>query len=246
VADEYNVFSDNVFQINGTNANMFIFCNHQSCDLYGDFGNPTRNHLIERNLFTLVGDSSLGTFVQMRGGNLTIRNNLFDLSGGGVGNLGTLGLQAATEGGTPVNYDNHHYYNNSFIRTGSSLQFSPCALTGGGTGHRCSNNLFYTPGTAANQIMLPSSPNITSSGNMRFGAEYSVNPFALAYPGQGNVTPLHFVPAASSPVVNQGVALGARISDFFGVVRPQGSGWDVGGVELDTTVPGAPSGLRIQ
>lgn len=265
VPTEHNVFSDNIFEVRGKNSNWFIFCNHHECTVAGnpadDRGNPTRNHIFERNFFYIsanppAANNSNGNnnrIFNFQGSDVTIRNNIFELTGMVSESIFNISLPGGGEPQSePISYVNHQVYNNTIVwNSQGSSDLTICGSTAAQAGSRCQNNLVYTNApNPSSQITVSTWSGAIVSGNLRAGVEYNGNPFNLPYPGQGagNVSAFHL--NASSPALNTGTTIPSiRMLDYSATGR---SGvWDVGAFEgsggvTDVTAPAAPSALRIR
>ncbi|GEM_PF-4161335 len=244
IPDEYNVFSDNIFSIYNGGSNWMIFCNNNECDSGGGAGSPTRDHIVERNRYFVRNTVNPGTpfqrIIDIRGNNITIRNNIFDITnavipwGVTVANIQTLG---ATENGQTANHDNIQVYNNTIVKNdnGTSITLLNNPFSGA-TGHRVENNLIYSPGTS---VSLSNGSNITTNGNLIYGTNYTTYPFSSPYSSPASMFGSSFAPLSNAPSVDAGVFVPTRI-DYAKNNRPQGTAFDVGAFEYGSG--GGPTG----
>lgn len=101
----------------------------------------------------------------------------------------------------------------------------------------------------------------TYSNNLWFSSNNAALPLPSWDLNALNADPLFTDPASgnfnlrpASPAINYGMSIGSVERDFFGVLRPQGSGCDIGAIEYtdgskipaDTTPPGPPEGIIIK
>jgi hypothetical protein len=121
------------------------------------------------------------------------------------------------------------------------------------------NNTIYDNAQEAISIIYPSSQNLeiknnifwgngSNSVNNKAGISFSQSNNLTSDPKFANVTSGDFRLQSGSPAIDKGVAIGAVTTDFDGVKRPQGLGYDIGAFEFrGTTVetPATPSNLQV-
>lgn len=172
------VFRRNLFVSHGNSFAPFLrVCRDQGCNAPGPTG-PTsmENILIENNHMRYdrpaIRTPNFG-LVTIQAGEVTVRNNTFDLRGqGSTGNSAVL-CNVIDEPNGGGSYDNVHCFNNT-IYSGdpTDMGVTLCNATVG-TGHRCANNLVYLPNSS--RTSNPVNGNWQSGGNV-----YATSsPFAL-------------------------------------------------------------------
>jgi hypothetical protein len=153
---------------------------------------------------------------------------------------------------------NAYIYNNTFYKTGAVT--TPIVNTTN-YGHAILvNNIFYA-GSGQTFIYNDSGTTATSTNDLYYSeASYSIPSFATNYksgePGFVNKGGGNFHLSSSSIAIDAGSsAVNSLVTtDYDGISRPQGSGYDIGAFEYNTgtpppppdlTPPAAPTGLRI-
>jgi hypothetical protein len=164
---------------------------------------------------------------------------------------------------------NNQFYNNTIYTSAFGFH-----ILSGGTNNIIKNNIVQYTGSGgfycyqdqnasyaantedANIFYRADGGNVVNSG----GSSYSASQLA-GYRNAANPNGAHTLFSdpllnsvltilSNSPAKDEGVNLSAIFtSDYAGVVRPAGAGWDIGAYEYvsaDTTPPAPPAGLRIR
>jgi hypothetical protein len=173
-----------------------------------------RNVIVERNWF--VPHPSQQAALMVWAQDVTVRNNLFNLTGA----LERNGMVVEHRGGEPLPA-NVHAYNNTFY-SNSLGGFFPIQFVVG-SGMVAKNNLGYAP-LSLSRSMVSGSATIESNTS---NAGILLSPGFL---GLAPVAPLDFLLGALSPAINAGAVVPV-FSDFFRHDRPQGGAIDLGATE---------------
>ncbi len=236
---EFVIVSDNVLAQD--NAAMVIrTCQSNDCldDLRArDF----QDVIFERNFFHYSDGGQQGPMPYafwVQGGDITIRDNIFDLQGiegGNTSNPERLAEQVANLAGSPgLNDDRIHVLNNAvYYDEAINRPFRICQSRAAGSDHVCRNNLIHLPNNGGQKTA--DDGNFLSSNN----AFAAANPFVGPLPEQGLSQPSDFQLAGDAPEVDAGYAFGSEASgtwtDFGRRCRPADGpdagaapGWDVG------------------
>jgi PKD repeat protein len=225
---EYVIVSDN--ELSQDNASMVIrTCQTNTC---GDAPNAQNmQHVIfERNFFQFTsqaggdGPSLMPRAFWLQGGDITIRDNIFDLQGIELGD-GYMNdrfvQQAANASTSPMNDDDLHVLNNVvYFDETIDRPFKICSSSNGGTGHRCQNNLIHLPNHRGDHDDTEG-PGWLASNNVFTAA----NPFVRPVPGQGSSSPSDFQLAPAAAVaLDTGYDFGSEDTgvqvDFGTACRP--------------------------
>ncbi len=203
----------------------------------------TSNYVFERNLFTRDTTGTTGNpnyFFEVSGGDVTFRNNVWDVQGGvasgGLGlvmitgrNAGGKGPAHPPEGGIDV-YDNTIYFDDTVstaitLVTGSAgFGFSGCS----GSPCNVRNNLVVTENDASDLTISTGTGKFVASNNLRTREDV----FASPPPEQGRTSLRSFAPDANSAsVVDAGFPVKTVRLDALALCRPAGKGWDIGALE---------------
>lgn len=224
------------------------FCTDNTIGLVGMYMESSTNITVEANTFKNIGRFSPGESgcqpknefyknhdhgLYINGSsNVLVKNNIFiDFNHG-------WGIQIYS--GSGERSQNIKIYNNTFAFDNPD-KIGQIILAGRVEDTEIKNNIFYQPRTAAIDFFEPVLSNVTVNTNIVSGA-----PMVSAYltgitmsynkentdallvnPGSGD-----FALQPSSPAVNAGETLSAVPVDFDGRPRPQGSGYDLGAMEL--------------
>ena len=193
---EYVIVSDN--DLSQDNASMVIrTCQTNTCGDAPDAQNM--QHLIfERNFFQFTsqpggdGPSLMPRVLWLEGGDITIRDNIFDLQGIKLGDgqntdrLVQQGPNVPSSSG--LNRDDVHVLNNVvYFDESINRPFRLCSSMSGGTGHRCQNNLVYVPNHRGSRQDTEGTGWLASNNVFT-----TTNPFVRAVPGQGASSPTDF------------------------------------------------------
>src|SRR6185295_8189879 len=135
----------------------------------------------------------------IQGGDVTIRDNIFDLQGiqgGDSYNADRLAEQAPNLAGSPgLNDDRLDVLNNAvYFDDAFDRPFRICQTFAAGSGHQCRNNLVVAPNHGGNWAI--DDGHFASSNNL-FTRE---SPFVAAIPQQGLSKPSDFRLASAAPV----------------------------------------------
>jgi hypothetical protein len=173
-----------------------------------------RDLIVERNWF--APHSSQRVALMLWAQDVTVRNNLFNLSGAVERN----GVVVERRGVEPPPA-NVHAYNNTFY-SGSVGGFSPIHFVTG-AGMAAKNNLGYAPLSTSRSMVSGSATienNTSNAGILLSPGFLSLTP----------VAPVEFVLGAGSPATDAGTAVPV-FSDFFRHERRQGGAIDLGAME---------------
>ncbi len=171
--------------------------------------------IVERNLF-LAGSTSRA-YVLASGRNHSIRNNIFNMTGGSS----YTPVEVQRRGVEPAPRDVRIYNNTCYSRDSSSATVRCVRVGSDSRGTFTANNLLYAPNASRIDMVESAAPDTTESNNV----VASSSPFVSSNP----VTAPQFRPASGSN--NVGANLGWASGDFTGVVRPASGGWNVGAYE---------------
>jgi hypothetical protein len=250
--NRYVLVSDNIFGIS-VGPSMIRTCTEEGCHHPDTVGNHSRDLIIERNYGFVDprGDRSAYLWVDSQSADITVRNNVVDMSASIARNL-RLAFESdlgPPDAGVHLR-DNLHVYNNTFVvadATGRAV-FGCASATG--SGHVCKNNLFLVPGARSVTIADAS---FEASRNLASGApgaeRFSGYPFAGgSYPGAPapigsyRLAGSHPVGAGANPV-GGGVTLEGDGLDA-GLACRGADAWDVGAFEYgaDPCSAASPAG----
>lgn len=241
---EFVVVSDNVFAQD--NAVMVIrTCQSNDC-LDDPRARDFRDVLFERNFFHYTDGGQQGRMQYafwIQGGDVTIRDNIFDLQGietGDSSNPDRLVEQAANLAGSPgLDDDRIHVLNNAvYFDEAFDRPFRFCQSRAAGSGHQCRNNLIVAPNHGGD---WSADDGHFASSNNQFLAS---NPFVGPVPDQGQSRPSDFRLASDAPIVDAGYDYASESdgtwTDFGRRCRPADGpdanaapDWDIGPWELD-------------
>lgn len=147
-----------------------------------------------------------------------------------------------------------HIYNNTFYdcgRRGNSDSGFISIRTAGSLSFELKNNIFYSVSSEPYFTADSDTSTVTGSNNLFFGA--GPGPSFLAGnlsgdPKFANLEATNFRLLPGSPAIDAGVNTGIA-TDFDGVLRPQGSGFDLGAFEFSggsaAAQPNPPTNLRV-
>ena len=147
-----------------------------------------------------------------------------------------------------------HIYNNTFYdcgRRGNSDSGFISIRTAGSLSFELKNNIFYSVSSEPYFTAGSDTSTVTGSNNLFFGA--GPGPSFLAGnlssdPKFVNLGATNFRLLAGSPAIDAGVNTGIP-TDFDGVLRPQGGGFDLGAFEFSSRSaalqPNPPTNLRV-
>jgi hypothetical protein len=243
------VVSDNVLGLSA-GPSFIRTCTEEGCHHPGTVGNHSRDLIIERNYGFVDprGDRSGFLWVDSQSGDITVRNNVVDMS---ASTWKTLRLAVASDRGPPDaggHYRDHlHVHNNTLIVADASRRDVIGCASAIGSGHECKNNLLYAPGARAVTV---ADGRFDVAGNLSSGppgpARFTGYPFrGGAYPG-APTSPSAFalagpqaVTAGASPV-GGGVVLAS--DDLDAALACRGvDAWDVGAFEYGARPCGSGS-----
>jgi PKD repeat protein len=238
------VVSDNVFAQD--NAVMVIrTCQSNDC-LDDPRARDFQDVIFERNFFYYTDGGQQGRMQYafwIQGGDITIRDNIFDLQGiesGDSPNSDRLLEQAENLAGSPgLDDDRIHVLNNLvYFDEAFDRPFRICQSRAAGSGHQCRNNLVAVPNHDGDWSI--DDGHFLSSNNLFLAS----NPFIGPIPDQGLSRPGDFQLAGDAPVVDAGYAYGSEAAgtwtDFGRRCRPADGPdadttpeWDIGPWEFD-------------
>jgi hypothetical protein len=170
--------------------------------------------ILERNWF--APDPSQDVAMHVWAQDVTVRNNLFNLTGA----MGQNGIAVEQRGIEPPPA-NVHVYNNTFY-SNSTGSFLPIQFVVG-AGMVAKNNLGYARLSTSRDMVAGSAiiaNNTTDAGIL----------LSPGFLGATPVVPADFVLGAASPAINAG-AVAPVFSDFFRLDRPRGAAIDLGAFE---------------
>jgi hypothetical protein len=238
VRNRYNIVSDNHFR-DRSGTRSIRTCLQDACDSSGNLGNQAQDFIFERNYFTFdysqSSENQLNSVFWLEGSDMTVRNNIVDMSGLPVA-YGTTLVEVSPQGpdlgATPADRSRHVVTHNTVVWDGPSHQVTLCANLSYGTSHLCANNLLYNPGGPK---VVTSGGGWTTQANLRDGAGYSGYPFVTAHAQADG--PEDFRLRSGVAPVNAGFDLTTLPSDdvavdFFGQCRHGVGRPDVGAHEL--------------
>lgn len=256
---EFVVVSDNAFAQD--NAVMVVrTCQSNDC-LDDPRARDFRDVLFERNFFQYTDGGQQGRMQYafwIQGGDVTIRDNLFDLQGieaGDSSNADRFVEQAANLAGSPgLDDDRIHVLNNAvYFDEAFDRPFRFCQSRAAGSGHQCRNNLLVAPNHGGD---WSADDGDFASSNNQF---LTSNPFVAPVPDQGLSRPSDFQLASSAPLVDAGYDYASEAAgtwtDFGRRCRPADGpdanaapDWDIGPWELGATdclATPEPSGMLL-
>lgn len=238
---EYVIVSDN--ELSQDNASMVIrTCQTNTCGDAPDAQNM-QNVIFERNFFQFTahaggdGPSLMPRAFWLQGGDVTIRDNIFDLQGIQLGDGYSTDrlVQAAPNAPSApgLNDDDVHVLNNVvYFDETIDRPFRICSSMGG-SGHRCQNNLVHLPNHGGPHYDTEG-PGWLASNNVFTAA----NPFVRPIPGQGASSPTDFQLAPAALVaLDAGYDFGADDTgvqvDFGTGCRPaDGNADSIAGIDV--------------
>jgi hypothetical protein len=171
-----------------------------------------RDVIVERNYFT----AGAGTQIQIdvAATNVTIRNNILNLTGGSQYQTG---INVQQRGVEPVP-DNTLIYNNTIYTTGASNSFYPIAITSTSLTTTVKNNLISGGTSGGTAVTHGTGTTLVSSNNL-------VNNTAAAlFVNSTPTLPSHFALKAGSPAINYG----ASIPVWEDYIKATRTTWDAG------------------
>jgi hypothetical protein len=211
---------------------------HVSTSVYGMDGvyaNQSQYNLVfDGNVFYNIGRTTGSTYMAndhalyLHSSNTTVINNVF------YGSISGWGVQTAV--GFSGLIANNTFAFTRTIQSGQLMLWDPAsgAIT-------VRNNLFYNPpGGVAVSTYTFSVPSCSIDHNMVYGGSMGSAPgctFAnniVANPSFVNASS-DFHLLAGSPAIDAGVPVSGVATDYDGVARPQGNGFDIGAYEFPTT-----------
>jgi PKD repeat protein len=225
---EYVIVSDN--ELSQDNASMVIrTCQTNTCGDAPDAQNM-QHVIFERNFFQFTahaggdGPSQMPRAFWLQGGDITVRDNIFDLQGiklgDGYNNDRLVQQTSNAPSSSGLNDDDVHVLNNVvYFDETVDRPFKICSSSGG-VGHRCQNNLVHLPNHSGDKNDTEG-PGWLASNNV-FTAS---NPFVRAVPAQGATSPTDFQLAPGAVVaLDAGYDFGAEDTgvqvDFGAACRP--------------------------
>lgn len=191
---------------------------------HGVYVSATTYTLVENNLIIAVqGGYGIQEYGNGAGHMIAVNNTIVASHGGIV--LGS---------GNPSNPSDYNFIGNNIIYSnaynGGGYGILECCASGEVGSHQTyTNNLLYEN--------TPSSLSLAYSGNSPV-EEVTASPLFVNYTGDQTG---HYQLQAGSPAIDAGTSLDAPNHDIRGVLRPQGSAYDIGAYEFSS--PQAPTGL---
>jgi len=210
------VISDN--QIAGTTNPWTVTLGPQ--DQYND--ERVRDVIVERNWFTAGSGVSIHT--QLFASQTTIRNNIFDMTGGNQHQGINVTIWGGSGGGAPAPTDNR-IYNNTFYSS-SSGDFTAINIDSTAVNLTARNNLGSAPNASGRTMISGTGSGLIQSNNL-----LNNTPSALFVNAAPSV-PAHFVlKALPNPARDTGASNIPVLSDLFLIRRPQNGQIDIGATE---------------
>lgn len=169
--------ADNIFRA-GDGGTVLRWCQDIQCSPVAASGtNWIDNHdlIFERNYVAFERALSTNQHMQVAGGDMTFRNNVFDLTGAtGSDNRDIYTQQCFAENET-VDCDEVHFLHNTIYAPESgyaSIDFNAGAGTligsnGSSTDHRIEGNLVYAPSFTSGSVRWTVGTNVTAANNYR-------------------------------------------------------------------------------
>ncbi len=189
-----------------------------------------RDVIVERNWFQ--SSSATRSMVVISSSEVTVRNNICDLTGGSSGRYCVNVRRDGGGTGSPAPIpDQIRIYNNTAYSGDANSEFAGVLLEVGVTNITIENNLSYAP-SAATYAMI----NSAGCGASCFNASNNSTNAQIknTFPGWVSATPstpADFSLAAGSYAREAGLATVPVFSDFFRTSRPQNGIMDIGAVE---------------
>ena len=181
----------------------------------------------ERNWFT--SGPGTGRALKLEASNQTVRNNLFDMTGG-TGHEGIAVTYANTAGLPPPNLI--YILNNTFYSADTDNDFHAVSLASTVTNATVENNLAYAPHDSTHNLLQGTGASgLVASHN---SSDAQIGGFSASPPGWVSVTPsvpANFELTAGSYAIDAGAAIPV-FSDFFRKSRPQNVVIDLGAMEF--------------
>ena len=181
----------------------------------------------ERNWFT--SGPGTGRALKLEASNQTVRNNLFDMTGG-TGHEGIAVTYANTAGLPPSNLI--YILNNTFYSADTDNDFHAVSLASTVTNATVENNLAYAPNDSTHNLLQGTGASgLVASNN---SSDAQIGGGSAAFPGWVSVTPsvpANFELTAGSYAKDTGATI-PLFSDFLGRSRPQNAVIDLGAMEF--------------
>jgi hypothetical protein len=195
------VVSDNI--INGTNAGPWLMAiGPQS----GRYDERIRNVIVERNQFRSVPE--YGVALHVWASYVSVRNNIFNLSGTSRGSTGAVttrrGIEPAPEG--------NRFLNNTCYRGDAGSDTTCISVTSQASNSIVRNNLLYAPSASPRSVLSNDGVGTTASDNLNATS----NPFMVSSPANA----ADFRLAAGSAAIDAGASVASNLLDFAGNRRP--------------------------
>lgn len=223
------VVSDNV--IDGRNSGPWMMAiGPQS----GRYDERVRDVIVERNLYRST--SQYGTNLHVWASRVTVRNNIFDLTGSSGEGTGVVTTHRGLEP-TPVG---NRFLNNTCYKGDGGSDAVCVSIGSAASSSEVRNNLLFAPGTTRRTVVSNSGSGTVSSDN----ADVASNPFVAASPASA----ADFRLASGSAPIDGGANTGSNLLDFAQNRRPHdGNGDGTARIDLGAFeyggqyVPPAPS-----
>ena len=219
-ATRFVVTSDNLVKTN-------TFAGIQLSQVVSTWPTDIHDVIIERNYLQHVAGS--GTGIRVVGNNITVRNNLVDISNGTLDDH--IGIQTSGATAGMAAPSNVFIYNNTIFSVDTGDFFGGFLLPG--TGIIFTNNIGYAPNATTTFVMLRDNATGTTIANNTCNTSDCATDIKTS-PMFGNASTLLRTPTDFNLTGGYALDSGSVVpvfSDFFGVARPQGAAIDIGATE---------------
>jgi len=174
---------------------------------------PIRHVVVERNVIRPDELTVLGLLV--RADDVTVRNNIFD----GTGGASWFTAVGLVDGAGPALHGIRICNNTAYLGD-SANTFRLCTIDSSAEDTVVRNNLASAPGTTDPQLIVGSGSGLTADHNLLTGT-----------PGFVNAPAGDFRLESGSPAVDAGTVVPSVFVDWDGADRPRGDGYDIGAFE---------------
>ena len=185
-----------------------------------------RETIVERNLLRAGPNHSRAA--DLSGNEITVRNNICDVTLGAVGGS-CFTMQQKGSAPAPIPNNIRIYNNTAFSNTSGFFEVVQFVGANAATNVTARNNLGSAPFVGAGARMIDGTPGAGFAQSTNLLNNSPVTLFGTAAP----FAPADFQPAAGSPAIDTGTGLPLApvFSDFFRTGRPRNATWDIGAVE---------------
>ncbi len=204
-ATEYVVVSGNSFR--GSTYVVAVAPENAQSD------EPVRHVVVERNVITPDEQTTVGVY--LRADDVTVRNNIFDATGGA-----TWYKAVHMEGGVGSSLHDIKVFNNTAYMGGSASEFTLCSIDSSAQDTVVRSNLASAPQTSNRQLIVGSGSGLVADHNLLTSA-----------PGFVNAAGGDFRLLSGSAAVDAGTPVPGVFVDWDGARRPSGNGYDIGAFE---------------